>query len=406
MRTELTLVILLLVPALLLLGQSLSYGFMSDDFHLLYRVEREGFFYSWGGEEGSAFFRPVTVLSYFLDNRIWGLNPTGYHITSILWHLLCSALVYRLAQELFRDRTAAFCSGYLFLLLTCHSESVAWISGRTDLIATAFALWSMILLLRKNFLAVPVFATGLLAKESIIIVPLLWLLLLIVREDWRSRRSTLLVLSGLMVSAFYTESRLLFSPGLASGLESTGISAVSIFEMAGNFLRYSFRVFVPPLPLFLRSFVLNNPLAVPVFLLALCSAMLIVLKKRGTEGKTKIALLAGCFIVSLLPVILMKVSLFDSRSERFLYLPGVFAVLVLVQWVLIVIRARRTAAIMLLLFALFQGVFLLRSFGNWQIAGEMCREIVSSGSTETPDNYNGAYVFRNGYDEAVLILGE
>ena len=392
-----------MIPALLLLSQSLDFGFMSDDFHLIHKVETQGFYTSWGGQEADAFFRPVTVASYFTDNLVWGLNPSGYHLTNIFWHLLCSVLVYLLAVELFDNTAAAFCSGYLFLLLACHSESVAWVSGRTDLIATAFALLSILLFLKKQFLAVPVFAAGLLAKESVIIVPFLWFLLGFLRKDRNNRR---IILSGVLICVLYAGVRLLFTPALVSELDSSGISFQSASGILENAVRYSFRVFTPPLPLFLRPLVSSNPIVVPVFLAGLCSALWLLFRKRGAEGGKQILLLAGCFLVSLIPVILMKVSLFDSRAERFLYLPGVFAVLILVKWMYSVFSSGRIAVVILILFSLFQGVFLYRSFGNWQTAGEMCREIVSSGSTEIPDNYRGAYVFRNGYEEAVLLLSE
>lgn len=84
MRTEWfrpLLVCVLLASALLLLAETLSYGFMSDDFYLVHRVSNEGFFWSWGGTDGDMYFRPVAVLSYFTDNLIHGLNPSGWHLT-------------------------------------------------------------------------------------------------------------------------------------------------------------------------------------------------------------------------------------------------------------------------------------------------------------------------------------
>ena len=43
---------------------------------------------------------------------------------------------------------------------------------------------------------------------------------------------------------------------------------------------------------------------------------------------------------------------------------------------------------------------------NWIIAGEMCQSIILQGRNKQPESYHGAYVFRNGYEEAVLLLGE
>ena len=403
MRTKWVVPIALLLPALFLLGQSLNYGFVSDDFHLLYRLDTEGFFSSWGGEQNDIFFRPLVVVTYKTDNCLWSLNPPGYHLTNIMWHLVCSFMVYLIAADMFKKKEQAFLSGYLFLLLACHSESVAWISGRTDLIATAFALVSILFFLRRSFFAIPVFAAALLAKESVIVIPLIWFLLEIYRNDWKNRRSIVLLISGVVILLFYISGRLLFSTGFSSELDSVGITLQSVSELFGNLARYSFRTFIPALPLAIRPLLLSYPVLVPLVLAGIGFVMWIPFRKKRAEGGKQIILFLGCFFLSLLPVILMKVSLFDSRSERFLYLPSVFAVLLLVKWVYSVIKSRRKAASLLILLAFFQGMFLYRSFDCWRIAGEMCREIVSSGSTDTPDNYRGAYVFRNGYDEALLL---
>ncbi len=141
--------------ALALLVETLFFGFMSDDFVLVHRVVSEGYFTSWGGDTGDAFFRPVTVVSYFTDNLIWGLRPFGYHLTNLFWHIGCSILVCLLSLRLFSCRRKAVLAGFVFLLLGSHSESVSWVSGRTDLIAAAFGLASTVLFLRGSFLSLP-----------------------------------------------------------------------------------------------------------------------------------------------------------------------------------------------------------------------------------------------------------
>jgi hypothetical protein len=394
--------VIVLLAALLLFAETFSFGFMSDDFYLVHRVRNEGFFFGWGGENGDAFFRPLTALSYLTDNLLWGLNPSGYHLTNVLWHLICTVLVFLLTKNILKRTDAALSAGFVFLLLACHSESVSWVSGRTDLIATAFCLGSILLFLRGSWWAVPLFAAGLMAKESVAITPLLWGLFY---SQNRNRGNGLLIAFGFAVPVIYATARFLFSESFPSW--GGDFSFPGLIE---NSVRYMFRVFIPSLPHVLRPFVLHFPAAVLLFVAVIASALWFFIRRSGRKKEENLFLiLAGCFFVSLLPVILMKVSLFDSQSERFLYLPGVFAVIALCQWAYSVF-SRRTAFITLLAFSVLQGAFLYRSNRNWKTAGEMCSSIAleisqsGPGSVEIPDNYNGAYVFRNGLSESILML--
>ena len=127
----------------------LKAGFFSDDFVLVHRIATEGYYSSWGGEENSTFFRPLTTFTYLTDFHLWGNNPTGFHLTNILWHLLSSSAVFLLFLYLFmkvpleKPCLYALFSSVFFLSLTSHSESVSWVSGRTDVIATSFCLLSL-----------------------------------------------------------------------------------------------------------------------------------------------------------------------------------------------------------------------------------------------------------------------
>ena len=393
---------LLSLFAIALLAETLWFGFMSDDFVLVHRVVNEGYFTSWGGDTGDAFFRPVTVVSYLADNFIWGLRPFGYHLTNILWHICCSLLVYLLSLQLFLSRRMAVLAGLLFLLLGSHSESVSWISGRTDLIAAAFGLASTVLLLRGSFLSLPLLALALLAKESAIVLPAVWIFLV----PWRKGKSASgwIAPSGLILSAIYALLR--FLQGDVSGNLASAGGSTHLASVAGNLLRYLLRVFIPPLPGSLRPFLEGHIYLIPLLAGVFLICLLYPLYRRSREDFREVLRYMAMFLVSLLPVVFMSVSLFDTRSERFLYLPGVFAVLALVKWAFSVLSLKR-AAVLILVFAVLQGAFLYRSNRNWKRAGEICREVISSGDcTNAPDNYRGAYVFRNGCSEAMELFGE
>ncbi len=430
-RCNATAVFVLLSVVILGYSGTVGTGFVSDDFVLVHRIASDGYFTSWGGENGSAFFRPAITLSYLADFGIWGSNPAGFHITNVLWHLFAGIAVFLLLLSLLKQNRFpqpclfALLSSALFLSLASHSESVAWVSGRTDVIATALALFSIFFFYRYQskpsttnaVFAVVLCSLGLLAKESAIVTPLLWGAVFIYgsaagRENQNGSRWLLAV--SLLLTGMYLAFRIVSDGSLFSNMKSGGFLSFSVAGVAESFVRYAFRVFIPPLPISLRHMVLSHPALVPVTLFFLVVPLgIAVHRKADTRLKRLLLLLTAGFVVSLLPVLSMKVSLFDTQSERFLYLPGVFASGFLTVAVASVLRKAGTVTVILLAFAVIQGIFLYRSNENWRQAGALCSDIAESVSEydadsvyilAIPDSFHGAYVFRNGLNEAVALL--
>jgi len=90
------------------------------------------------------FYRPLIGLSYLFDYSIWFDKPLGYHLTNVLFHAANTLLLYFITNKAFKSATVAFLSSMLFGVHPIHTESVSWIAGRTDLIATAFIFLSML----------------------------------------------------------------------------------------------------------------------------------------------------------------------------------------------------------------------------------------------------------------------
>ncbi|MCK5133444.1 MAG: hypothetical protein KAR40_14985 [Candidatus Sabulitectum sp.] len=424
-------VLILLATVTLCFSETLSTGFVSDDFVLVNRVAGEGYFSSWGGGNRSVFFRPATTLSYLCDFQVWGVNPVGFHLTNLLWHFFAGFAVFLLFLVLIKPVDAgrpclhAILTSVLFLSLTSHSESVAWVSGRTDIIATTLCLASAFFYYRQldkpsmlhAVLALVLFSAGLLAKESVIITPLLWGLLLVyslAQGKETLRRNLFLLGLSALIAAGYLVLRIVLNEGLVSNMRSGGFLDLSAVGVAENFVRYTFRVLIPPLPSGWRMVITNNPVLVPLVLLVLTVPVFAVLHRRASRVQKRLLLvLAGCYIVSLLPVLSMKVSLFDTQSERYLYLPGVFAAGFLTVSVVSLLKKSKTVLFILALVIPGQVFFLQKSNENWKQAGRLCSSIAQSVSAydadsviilSIPDSYRGAYVFRNGLNDAVTML--
>ncbi len=127
------------------------------------------------------YYRPVAILSFHLDQFLWGLAPSFMHLENVLLHLLNSLLLYGAVVSLCRVSRLnsgiwPLIAALLFALHPVNTESVCWISGRTDLIAGSFiigALWCILASFNQRSNALMATAIGLfflacLTKETAI----------------------------------------------------------------------------------------------------------------------------------------------------------------------------------------------------------------------------------------------
>ncbi|MCK4816848.1 glycosyltransferase family 39 protein, partial [bacterium] len=129
------------------------------------------------------YFRPFIDFSYLVDQRLWGDSPFGFRSTNVLVHSLNVVFLYFTARTLLKFKKggdeASFLAAILFAVHPIAVESVSWISGRSDSMAT---FWSMLAILfylfakdRHRLYLIPssLFAfLAILSKEVAIAVPL------------------------------------------------------------------------------------------------------------------------------------------------------------------------------------------------------------------------------------------
>ncbi len=124
------------------------------------------------------YYRPIMFISYMIDNSLFHLDVGFLHLENVLLHIINVLLIFWLTYQLLpRERKRRsylpLASALLFGLHPINTESVSWISGRTDLLACIFVLLSAnSLLLFKRYYSYPfLFASGIfmllgfLAKE-------------------------------------------------------------------------------------------------------------------------------------------------------------------------------------------------------------------------------------------------
>jgi hypothetical protein len=132
------------------------------------------------------FYRPLTFVSLWLDDRVFGPNLWGYHIQNVVIHLVNGFLIARLAFKLGLNPTAAQWSGLAFLAVPASFEAVIWPGARFDLMSGAFVFFSLERALSGAvWMSTAAFAVGVLCKETAYAYPLLLVALFLVRRPLR-----------------------------------------------------------------------------------------------------------------------------------------------------------------------------------------------------------------------------
>ncbi len=137
-------------------ANTLGHGFVWDDLIVLdsrvrfYRSALDAFIEPANLRGFPGVFRPLTFASFWLDQRLWWRNALGFHLTSVLLHALNGALVYRLARLLGCGAFAALGGALLFAVHPIHTEAVAWVTGRVDVLATTCTLLAVTIALRSR----------------------------------------------------------------------------------------------------------------------------------------------------------------------------------------------------------------------------------------------------------------
>ena len=87
---------------------------------------------------------PFPLLSFTIEYHFFGVDPFPYHVTNLLLHLSCTVLVFYFFRLLNLNNLYAAFGALLFGIQPMHTESVAWISERKDLLYTLFYLLSLV----------------------------------------------------------------------------------------------------------------------------------------------------------------------------------------------------------------------------------------------------------------------
>jgi hypothetical protein len=408
--------------------------FLSDDFVLIALLSKLGPFGLWFNQQHgkSLFFRPLLGIISFLDYKIWGLNPFGYHLTNFGFHLANSFLVGSIAflfslnlrLDLKLKRFIPYFAGFIFLLLPSHSEAVSWISARTDVIATFFALLSFCTYLNFRHFGKPIklwisliaFLAALLCKESIVSFPgLIIAYELYQYSQTKSRNIKKPLINCLLyiaVLGFYFIWRYLKLGTLVGGYGEGIHLKFNPIQILYNLIIYPSRSFLSAQFNSSLTFWIINFIG-----LVLISIFAVIVSHyrhqfQSNIPQTLLLIIVG-FWICVLPAINVSVSPFDSQGERYLYWASSFTSIYIALIFTILVSHFQLCLILSSILLVSLGLSLNTVNQNWKFAGEISESLLSSLQkmpiespiiTTIPDNFRGAYLYRTGLIQGLYLF--
>ncbi|KRX87392.1 Transmembrane and TPR repeat-containing protein 2 [Trichinella pseudospiralis] len=93
-------------------------------------------------------YRPLTVASFRVNFAVGQLNPFGYHLFNVLIHGMVTSAVFAIVHGTVGQLEISSMASVLFSVSPIHTESVAGVVGRADLLATLFCLLALMAYLK------------------------------------------------------------------------------------------------------------------------------------------------------------------------------------------------------------------------------------------------------------------
>lgn len=302
--------------------------------------------------DGNYYYRPLLMLTYYLDKVFWSLSASIMQLENVLLHLINSLLVFSFARNLLPDveRPTSFAPLVAALCFALHPlavEPVGWISGRTDVFAGMFVLMSAVALLKyklehKFVYALVAFVTlalGMLSKEVALgFIPGAFLFLIAKQKNHKELTATkeiflarfkkiggfLLLVSGTLLVFF----------GLRSLAYTSSSSRISMtLQFMFNDLFHTLFVFLRAFGFYLKKLYWPFPLNLAILevdpLYELLAIPLVILCFWIASRRTLVSatFITGLFlIVPALPIAFGQIA-WTPYAERYVYVASAFIVI-------------------------------------------------------------------------------
>jgi len=427
-----------IVGILIFLPNSFSF-FNSDDFVWLKNSQKLSFdsiSHFSVNYEPVLKFRPLVHFFFQLLYTFFGLNPLGYHLTGLIFHLLNALIFYTLLLKFTSDHLVSFLSSLIFVSHFAQEETLFWISALSSPMVTFFylcsvwSLWKYLTNKRTGFYFLSFLLCGLalLSKEDGVTIFLGLFLLVFFKSagDFTFRFKKALKLSSpfLGLTILYSGIRYFTVPDYIMSKFLTYNPVVMIKNSCyfGISFLFPVRLFFDLVGFEVHSYLnniiqfrLNNFWVILVLLLISLVFLLMVryfLRKKIFGFKLGL----GLILLGILPYLLV-----NGNGQRFLYFPSLgfsLALASLLLYFLDRIKKLNIINLLLVLMLVFNGAILYKRSMWWRKAGKVCSEVINKAGkiilsapensefyfANLPQRMNGAYTFHTGFEEALSLF--
>lgn len=126
------------------------------------------------------YYRPVVIIYLMLMWKLFGAVAPGWHLFNLILHLLAVYFVFLVLERFTKDLRLSAIASFLFAVHPLRSESVAWVSGLTDILLAVFLVSSFYLYMRYRtegrvkllVVALALFMLAVFTKEPAVALPI------------------------------------------------------------------------------------------------------------------------------------------------------------------------------------------------------------------------------------------
>ena len=188
--------VLLAVLTFIVFSGTIRNGFVWDDDdyihknqlltdpHGLAKIWKSYYAPSYNPEQNTPQYYPFVFTSFFLEHKLWGFNPAGYHVINLLLHIANVILLLIVLNKLGFKWYISFITAAIFAIHPTQVESVAWATERKNVLTGLFYFAAFLSFLRFEdsskikfyLLSIGLFICALLSKTASVMLPVVLIL--------------------------------------------------------------------------------------------------------------------------------------------------------------------------------------------------------------------------------------